>query len=199
MLKQKWISAIPRKNWAVNDSTRICALHFEKNDFITDSTDGNSRHHNKRNSKALKQAHLKPNAVPHIFPHLPKYLSTNTSAPYTTACSSASSRLGKENNSILENCKQMFQEENISDLSSLKEKLLRETLPSGFISIVQETQIILYVVNISADDFSSPQVSASVKVSANLDLNLFFGSKKVSFTVYQHLITSNKLTNILQL
>ena len=94
----------------------------------------------------------------------------------------------------------MFQEENISDLSSLKEKLLHETLPSGFISIVQETQIILlYVVNISADDFSSPQLSASVKVSANLDLNLFFGFKKASFTVYQHLITSNKLTNISQL
>ena len=85
-------------------------------------------------------------------------------------------------------------------MSSLKEKLLSETLPSGFISIVQETQIILlYVVNISADDFSSPQLSASVKVSANLDLNLFVGSKKVPFTVYQHLITSNKLTNILQL
>ena len=199
MLKQKWISAIPRKNWAVNDSTRICALHFEKNNFITDSTDGNSRRHNKHNSKALKQARLKPNAVPHIFPHLPKYLSTNTSAPRTTACPSASSRLAKENNSILENCKQMFQE-NISDLSSLKEKLLCETLPSGFISIVQETQIILLnVVNISADDFSSPQLSASVKVSANLDLNLFVGSKKVPFTVYQHLITSNKLTNISQL
>ena len=138
--------------------------------------------------------------MPHILPHLPKYLSTNTSAARTTACSSASSRLSKENNSILENCKQMFQEENISDLSSLKEKLLRETLPSGFISIVQEMQIILlYVVNISADDFSSPQLSASVKVSANLDLNLFVDSKKVPFTVYQHLITSNKLTNISQL
>ena len=195
MLKQKWISAIPRKNWAVNDSTRICALHFEKNDFITDSTDGNSQRHNKHSSKAL----LKPNAVPHILPHLPKYLSTNTSAPHTTACSSASSRLGKENNSILENCKQMFQEENISDLSSLKEKLFYETLSSSFISIVQEAQIILYVVNISADDLSSPQLSPSVKVSANLDLNLFVGSKKVPFTVYQHLITSNKLTNILQL
>ena len=41
LLKQKWISAIPQKSWAVNDSTRICALHFEKNDFITDSIDGN--------------------------------------------------------------------------------------------------------------------------------------------------------------
>ena len=172
MLKQKWISAIPQKNWAVNDSTQICALHFEKNDFITDLIDENSRRHNKRNPKALKQACLKLNAVPHIFPHLPKYLSTNTSAPCTTACSPASSRLAKENDLILENCKQMFQE-NISDLSSLKENLLHETLPSGFISIVQEIQIILlYVVNILADDFSSPQLSASVKVPANLDLNL---------------------------
>ena len=94
----------------------------------------------------------------------------------------------------------MFQEENISDLSSLKEKLLYEILPSGFISIVQEMQIILlYVVNISADDFSSPQLSALIKVSANLDLNLYVGSKKVLFTVYQHLITLNKLTNISQL
>ena len=127
-------------------------------------------------------------------------MSTNISALRTTACSSSSSRLAKENNSILENCKQMFQEENISDLSSLKEKLVHETLPSGFISIVQETQIILlYVVNISADDFSSPQLSASTKVFANLDLNLFVGSKKVPFTVCQHLITSNKLTNISKL
>ena len=53
--------------------------------------------------------------------------------------------------------------------------------------------------NISADDFSLPQLSASVKVSANLDLNRFVDSKKVPFTVYQHLITSNKLTNISQL
>ena len=45
------------------------------------------------------------------------YFSTNTSAPRTTACLSGS-RLAKENNSILENCKQMFQEENISDLST---------------------------------------------------------------------------------
>ena len=80
-----------------------CALQFEKKDFISDLIDGNSRRDNKRNSKSLKQACLKPNAVPHIFPHPCKYLSTNTSAPCTTACSSASSRLVKENNSILEN------------------------------------------------------------------------------------------------
>ena len=36
-------------------------------------------------------------------------------------------------------------------------------------------------------------------MSENLDLNLFVGSKKVPFAVYQHLITSKKLTNISQL
>ena len=93
----------------------------------------------------------------------------------------------------------MFQEENISDLSSLKEKLLRETLSSGFISIVQEMQIrLLYVVNISADDFSSPQLSASVKVSANLNLNLFVGSKKVPITVYQHFKQIDKYITIIK-
>ena len=34
-LKQRWIKAIPRKNWTPTTSHKVCAKHFDKNDFIT--------------------------------------------------------------------------------------------------------------------------------------------------------------------
>ena len=38
-LCDKWYRAIPRKNWKVSKSHKICAKHFHESDFKTTSTD----------------------------------------------------------------------------------------------------------------------------------------------------------------
>ena len=47
IIRQKWIKAIPRKNWSVTQNHRVCAHHFDKSIllqspliyFISESTD----------------------------------------------------------------------------------------------------------------------------------------------------------------
>ena len=37
--KQKWIAAIPHKNWQVIKTTKVCAKHFAVEDIENQSTD----------------------------------------------------------------------------------------------------------------------------------------------------------------
>ena len=38
VLKNKWLKSIPRKNYTLSSSPRVCAKHFHENDLITKST-----------------------------------------------------------------------------------------------------------------------------------------------------------------
>ena len=68
--RKQWIKAIPRENWTPSAAARICSLHFEEKDFISERTDSNPN----RSRGDLQRHRLKPNVVPHIFPNCP-YLS----------------------------------------------------------------------------------------------------------------------------
>ena len=75
---QSWINAIPRKNLIVAKYTKVCAKHFSDVDFEKYSVDQCQSRQQKRDIQQLKKIRkirLKPFAVPHIFPGLPKYLS----------------------------------------------------------------------------------------------------------------------------
>ena len=74
-LKQDWIRAIPRQNWTVTFSHRVCAKHFASDNFDTISRDLKTSRKLNRDSEKLKRLRLKPNAIPHIFPNLASYLS----------------------------------------------------------------------------------------------------------------------------
>ena len=52
-LRTQWISAIPRKNWTVTASHRICKNHFTEDDFLKLSCDTNSARRISRDSQAL--------------------------------------------------------------------------------------------------------------------------------------------------
>ena len=54
----------------------VCQLHLISKDFQEDRVDSNERR--KRKKGTLKLAKLKEDAVPHIFPNLPSYLSKET-------------------------------------------------------------------------------------------------------------------------
>ena len=52
-LKAKWIKAIPRKNWTLTDSQRVCAKYFNANDFQTTSSDSNNARRSSRETEAI--------------------------------------------------------------------------------------------------------------------------------------------------
>ena len=39
VMQNKWLSAIPCKNWTITKNTKVCSKHFEKKDFKESSTD----------------------------------------------------------------------------------------------------------------------------------------------------------------
>ena len=42
-MKQKWLKSIPRQNWVLSSSHRVCKLHFSNSDFVEESCDQKTR------------------------------------------------------------------------------------------------------------------------------------------------------------
>ena len=92
-LKQKWIAAIPRKNWVVSKNHKVCSRHFSSDDIQTTSIDSHDKRRCDRSSPTLQIQRLKQKAVPKIFPDLPKYLAVASSKPRSGLSSSAARQL----------------------------------------------------------------------------------------------------------
>lgn len=92
---EKRIKAIPRQNWVVTDSMRVCEKHFHPEDFQDTSADTNTRR--RRDTPKLQRRRLKSTAIPRIFPDLPSYLSSSADVPRPTSSTSSSSRIALEN------------------------------------------------------------------------------------------------------
>ena len=127
-MREKWIRAVSRKNSKITCNSKVCALHFDTNDFITISTDKRNRC---QDFLALMRTRLKPTAIPYIFPNLPQYLSNKTCSRSTTA--STSSARQELENARIESCNcNLFDCEQFDSFASLKIKIADETLPSGY-------------------------------------------------------------------
>ena len=70
------VKIIPRKNWTLSSSHRVCAKHFHESDLITKSTNKRHKKSDLPHQRSLARIHLKNNAVPSVFPRLPKYLTS---------------------------------------------------------------------------------------------------------------------------
>ena len=75
-----WVNAIPHKNLIITSSSRIYAKHFSQNDFDMIPIDKNKSRLQKRETQQLNRLRLKSNAIPHIFPGLPSYLSKQSNS-----------------------------------------------------------------------------------------------------------------------
>ena len=84
--------------------------------------------------KSLKTVRLKPSAVPGIFPSLPAYLTT----PKPTSRAStamASCRRELQNSRIEEQNAMILEQDNVSDIISLRSKLADTMLLSHFVMV----------------------------------------------------------------
>ena len=75
-LKHNWIRNISRAEQEPNEYSRVCSLHFKSDDFQTERKD--KKFYQKKNSGVPRPAELQirlllQDAVPSIFPDLPKY------------------------------------------------------------------------------------------------------------------------------
>ena len=102
-IEAKMIKAIPR-----------CAHHFTEDNFKTRSSDHREPHKQACLSQSLERICLKPTAVPHIFPLLPQYLSSNSSASQPTTSSTSSAVLINENSQINKHVSYYLKEKNFS-------------------------------------------------------------------------------------
>ena len=174
-LKQKWISAIPRKNWTIKKNHKVCIKHFSNDDIEEYSNDHHDKRRADRESQTLKRLRLNSTAVPRIFPNLPKYLSTNKPPDRSTASSSAA-RQSKQNVLFQQNAEKMFLKDQIDDISMLKDKINDVILPDGYVFIAKESYCWFYFILADENLNVAPQLLVSVHVSNLLKLTAFVSS-----------------------
>ena len=102
-------------------------------------------------TEKLERSRLKPDAVPHIFPNLPSYLSKDSlgSASWLTTNATAATRLERENKVLALHNKTVFQEEKFDDCAaSFKKKIQCETIPNGYLSVMEDNQACFHYISI---------------------------------------------------
>ena len=68
-LCEEWLRKIPRKDFVPTKNSRVCAVHFSANDFITERMDSKTKRNISRGERIRRT--LRENSVPSIFPNLP--------------------------------------------------------------------------------------------------------------------------------
>ena len=194
-LRKKWLTAIPRKDWSVSDSHRVCAKHFHETDFKTTSSDSRTQRRMSRETQSLKRLRLNPEAIPKIFPGLPEYLSV----PSTIERSSAASSSKRAENELMRQEKlndQFLSQDVLSNFDDLKSKVSEVILPSGYISSVETDKISFHCIEQDNDSSSAPKLGASVIIFASLCFAAYVSSVQVPSKVFKHLITNERIETL---
>jgi len=94
----KCMKANPRKGFVPSKHSKLCSFHFQPSDFVTERCDTNRVRKNKKQnvSEQPLRSHLKPGAIPSVFPNAPSYLSTPKSSSRATKCTTSSHRHEQE-------------------------------------------------------------------------------------------------------
>ena len=119
VLKNAWIRAIDRHDFVATKYSRVCALHFDVNDFVTVSTDSRR---DRRGESVLKRIRLRRTAIPHIFPNRPHSTTPVTLTPQEL-----------ENIEIESRSRNFFADEQLDTLATSINKVVSEILPTGCI------------------------------------------------------------------
>ena len=200
-MKQKWLRAIPRENWTISATTRVCSKHFESNDFKKASTDKRVKRRQARATAQLCRLTLKPLAIPHIFPRLPAHYNIKPTSSRTTAASSSSQR-EKENEKIQKQYDEFCAQDAIESFGTLKEKLKSLLLPDDCCIVEQANSIAFHCFNYNSASLA-PILLFSVVVSHDLSVAAFTQSLKINQNHFQHLLnhghvkSATSLANIL--
>ena len=146
----------------------------------------------------MQRKRLKPGAIPGLFAGLPSYLSS-TSATVRSSSTSSSARIAKQNDLIQINNDEFLKHDKIESLDMLKDKLKNETLPEGFITVIQEKNLQFHYIFCSSNPREAPEILISVTVASDLKLHSYIHRNQVPHDVYKDLVPSGDISKMSQL
>lgn len=120
-----------------------------------------------------------------------------------TTATAASARLAKQNNAILQTVDQLSQLESFDNFALFKTKIQNETLPSGYIAVVEDKHAWFHYISMAEEH--APMLLASVAITESLEIKAYVRSALIPYSAYQHLLpskclsTTTEFTNILSL
>ena len=105
--------------------------------------------------------------------------------------SSSSSRCNKESILLQEQEKQFREQDAFQDLESLKIKIEKAILPSGYFKMLKDDAVEFHCISKSCTDISStPKLIASIIITENLLPTAYVDSVYLAKKMYKHLLSS---------
>ena len=141
------------------------------------------------------QKWLKRNAVPRIFPTLPKYLSSTKAVEWSQSSSSAA-RQAKSELILQKKADKMFELDTIDSFEMLKTKMQKLRIPDGYIYVLKENFCAFHVMQHDDKLAEAPQLLVSVIISDQLKLTTFISSAPLEPSLYNHFLTDGLIKNV---
>ena len=170
-----------------------CAKHFYESDLITKSTNKRHKKSHLPHQRSLARICLKNNAVPSVFPTLPKYLTSLPSPNQRAGKSTACAKLEKENAQIVKLNEQISNQDYFTTFHEFNEKLRNTVLPKGFVTAHEESSTCFHYFQYNDGKNIAPTSLVSVIVNEHLHIKVFVSSVFIPQTKYGYLITSEKI------
>lgn len=193
-LKLLWLKRIARKDYEVTENSRVCSIHFSKEDFIYQRQDRNL-YRVASKSKDLKKKYLKPEAMPSHFPSMPSYFSSN-SVKQRASISSKEGIVARsitlQNEIEMQREKEFNEYNKINSLAELLNKIKDKKIATEFLHIPFDGFVSFVLHHVKEHQ---PYVKACISVTDDLTIKVYIDQCQVSAKKYKHLINiDNKLT-----
>ncbi|XP_047103314.1 uncharacterized protein LOC124722155 [Schistocerca piceifrons] len=171
-MRKKWLSSIRRDNFTPSSSSRVCHVHFHKDDVIWETQIVDERTGQLLRAPLLKPR-LRPDAVPSLLPNCPSYLSKEESR--REGPEEKKQRLENEQlaAALQYNLASQKDYENTFSFSSLEELMLRTKevdLPNEWSVIEKHSDFVCFLKIIRNP---APLITHSVVIDSNLNVSLF--------------------------
>ncbi|CAG4970430.1 unnamed protein product [Parnassius apollo] len=167
--------AIPRANWEPSKGSFVCSEHFSDSEVIRCEKVLNPN--GSYEVVPLKNPKLVTGAVPHIFPNLPKYLSTKKTSRMDPSKRRQMCEQRRE-----EIDRQTQEKDIIKDFFELKSKVSQDdAIYSGWNLKIFEEKMFFYTLNIDFNNKDSQNVRVlnSICIDSDLSVKLFIGETQL--------------------
>ena len=172
--------AIPRANFRISPSTRICSLHFDTSCFDYSSTDTNPS----REKSTLKNPRLKTGSIPTMFLNCPSYLSRPAPTPRTTATSSRYIDQF-EPSAVSELFDSLNETDRIENLKSIMD--FKEVTSNSSYALRDEELLTIYI-----HDEQHHRILGRMEISSDFTFNGYILDSVINAEEFNHLLSVSK-------
>lgn len=184
-------NAIPRANFTISHSTRICSRHFLSSCLDYTSNDSNQSRLASSTCSTLKNPRLKAGSVPTLFPNCPSYLSKTTPTPRTTAASTRNVEQ-PELPAVSEVIDSLNENDRIETLKSIVD---HNDLTSNSSFILRDDKLTIYI-----HDEQHHRILGRMEISRDLTFTAYILDSVIPAEEFSHLLcTCGQITYFTEL